>query len=73
MGCHKKAVARIGENIRQHPDSTDFWLDQLFDALARATEWDASEWGFDPCRWMMEEREELTKRAKGKLWPKEVI
>lgn len=72
MGCHQKTLDRIARNIREHPGSVDYWLDYWIEYTTMATEWDAGEWGFDPCRWMQAERDELTKRAGGKLWPKEV-
>ncbi len=67
MPCHPNALARIVENIRAHPGSTDYWLDVWLDLTLRATEWDAPLWGFDPARWMAAERAELadTDRREG--------
>lgn len=73
MGCHPKALARYAQNIRQHPGSADYWLDQWIDATTRASEWDADQWGFDPVRWMAGERAELVRRAGGATWPREAI
>ena len=56
MGCHEKAKQRYYAMIRQDPEHADYWLDQLFDALTRATEWDADGWGFNPTTWMEKER-----------------
>ncbi len=64
MPCDPKALARIVENIRAHPGSTDYWLDRWLDLTLRATEWDAELWGFDP-RWMAVERAAMTNRARG--------
>lgn len=63
MGCHPDALARYARNIREHPASADYWLDQWLDVTTRATEWDAVQWGFDPTRWMAEERALMRKRA----------
>lgn len=69
MGCHPNAVARMGRNIVDHPDATDFWLDQLFDALTRATEWDAEQWQLDPRHWMVTERSQLARNALSRRGP----
>jgi alpha-L-fucosidase len=50
----------------------DYRLDQFGDALFRATEWDAQQWGFDPERWQADERAQLMTRG-GRNWPTEVI
>lgn len=65
MGCDPKTFARFAENIRSHPGSADYWLDQWIDATTRATDWDACQWGFDPSRWMADERAEMDRLARG--------
>lgn len=39
------------QNIKEHPESTDYWLDAIHDATTRATEWDAERWGLDRVSW----------------------
>lgn len=58
MGCPPETLARIAANIRAHPESADYWLDQWWDVTHRATEWDARGWGFEPT-WMSPERAAL--------------
>lgn len=73
MGCHPRALARLARNIREHPESVDYWLDQWWDMTQRATEWDADAWGFDP-QWMAEERARMAagptppRRARMSSW-----
>jgi len=38
VGCHPNTVARMMQNLREHPGSADYWLDKLLDATTRATE-----------------------------------
>jgi hypothetical protein len=64
MGAHQKSLERIARNIREHPGSADYWLDQWIDVTTRATEWDAEHWGFHPDKWMAAERLELEQRSK---------
>lgn len=64
MGCHQKAIARHVARIKADPANTDFWLDQLYDSLTRATEWDADRWGLSPDLWMTKERAEMERRIK---------
>lgn len=79
MGCHPKALNRIRGNLTRLVQAgasmahIDEQLDQMTDAVSRATEWDADFWGFDPTRWMAAERVELVNRADGATWPREVI
>jgi hypothetical protein len=47
-------------------------LDLYLSLLNYATEWDASEWGFDE-RWLAAERRELRKRAQGDRDPAEAV
>lgn len=63
VGCDAKAIARMGRNIIDHPEATDYWLDRLFDALTRATEQDAAAWGFNPLGWMATERAALARNV----------
>lgn len=44
------------------PDDRDALLDEWFDAANRATDYDAIEWGFDPKRWMSEDRKRMEVR-----------
>ncbi len=48
MGCHPDTLARMMRNRREHPDSADYWSNQIIDATTRATDWDAEHWGLDP-------------------------
>ena len=64
MGCHPKARARITAAILRDPKNIDLYLDLLYDAMCRATEWDAEKWGFDPDRWMAEQRVLMERRIK---------
>jgi hypothetical protein len=63
MPCHPKALARLAANIARDRANADYWLDQWIDATTRATEWDADQWGFNPDRWMAEERAEMDRRV----------
>lgn len=71
MPCHPKALARYAEAITRCPADADRWLDEWIDATTRASEWDADQWGFDPTRWMADERAQLLARADGATWPTE--
>lgn len=63
MGCHPDALERISDQIRCDPTHADHYLDQWISVTTRATEWDATFWGFDPDRWMAAERREMERRA----------
>jgi len=70
---HDRASQRYRDRIsKAAPEDVDYWLDQYADVLLRATEWDASQWGFDPDRWMEADRAELASRG-GRDWPHEVV
>lgn len=61
MGCHQKALDRLygvlaNAKTRNEQDQV---LDRILDATTMATEWDADQWGFDPTRWMAEERAKM--------------
>lgn len=67
MSCHQRALDRMDERLRiATTDPTSAWagsvdklLDQRWDVMHRATEWDAEKWGFDPDRWCEAERVQL--------------
>lgn len=71
---HEGARAQILAHLRTATTSQarDTWLDYFIDRELRATEWDAGQWGFDPDKWMAEERKSLAARG-GVAWPREVI
>ncbi len=72
MPMHPRARNRMVVKIQvaATPYRRDLYLDQYADALLRATEWDADQWGFNPSRWMEDERAELAARG-GRDWPTE--
>jgi hypothetical protein len=71
---HDKARRRYEQLLRDAPGpaSRDALLDQLYDNLTRATEWDAEQWGFSPDLWMRAERAELGARG-GSEYPGEAV
>lgn len=68
MGASQEATTRMAELIRiaRNREERDRRLEQLYDITARATEWDADQWGFGPDVWMARERQEMNRRAAGK-------
>jgi hypothetical protein len=74
---HKDAAQRYHELISEAPDlaTREHWLDQYADALLRATEWDADQWGL-PTEEMKTPLGAILSKAGGEqaeLWPREVV
>lgn len=76
MGAHQTAIDRMTKRISlalRNNWPIDGLLDQLFDLTCRATEWDGQQWGFDPDRWMSDERMAMNHRARNMgFYPTEV-
>lgn len=70
MPAHPKAYAGLAERLAATADpvTRDALLDAWLNYRDRATEWDASQWGFDPDRWQERERAQLAARDAFVVW-----
>lgn len=63
MPAHPKAYALLAERLATTTDPTtrDQLLDKWLEYRQLATNWDASQWGFDPDRWQARRLTELAR------------
>lgn len=66
MGAPREVYIELALAI-EHANSIelrDALLDEWYDITYRATDWDAIAWGFEPRKWMSEERRKMEQRIQ---------